>query len=150
MSLSRITSIVLYLVMGVSAVLLIWFYAGPVVTGTEGTSMEEPTITDTILGWSAVLFIIAAAAAIIFSIINIFLNPESAKKTLLGLVVAAVIVLIAWFLASDQVLQITAYDGPDNVPSRLKMAGTGLYTVYILAGIALLAILFSEVSKYFK
>jgi hypothetical protein len=42
------------------------------------------------------------------------------------------------------------YDGKDNVPSTLKFVDTVMFTAYMLAGLAFLAIVFSAVSRLFK
>jgi len=150
MSLSKITSILLFLLMGVSAVLLIIFYTGPNVPGTTGTSMEEPKVTETILNWAYILLIATAAISLVFPVVQIFSNPKNIKKALVSLGVAAVVILVAYMFASDEVLKIHGYDGTDNVPSTLKWVDTGLYALYILAGGAILLILYSEISRAFK
>jgi hypothetical protein len=53
-------------------------------------------------------------------------------------------------MADDTPLQITGYDGADNVPGRLKMAGTILFGTYILFGIVIVSILYTELSRLFK
>ncbi len=52
--------------MGISLVLVAIFFFGGFREGTEGTSLAEPVITNTILRWSYVLFIIAAFFALVF------------------------------------------------------------------------------------
>ena len=143
-------SIILYLLMGISVVLIVLFYFGKVVPGTEGTSMEEPVITGKILIWSAILVIITAGLAVIFPLINLATNLKSAKNGLFVLIGVAVLIFIAYTLASNEVLTIPGYTGTDNAPGILKIAGTGLFTTYILAGLAVLSILYSEIANYIK
>ena len=146
----KIISIILYVLMGVSIVLVALFYFGKVVPGTEGTNMEEPVITGKILVWAAILVIITAGLALIFPIINLVTNIKSAKRGLFILLGVAVLIFIAYTLASNEVLSIPGYNGTDNIPGILKLAGTGLFTTYILAGLAVLSILYSEIANYFK
>ena len=143
-------SIILYVLMGISVVLVALFYFGKLVPGTEGTSMEEPVITGKILIWAVILVIITLGLALIFPIINIFTNPKSAKSGLFILLGVVILVFVAYTLASNEVLKIPGYTGTDNIPGVLKIAGTGLFITYILAGLAVLSILYSEISKYFK
>jgi len=143
-------SIILYVLMGISVVLVALFYFGKLVPGTEGTNMEEPVITGKILIWAAILVVITAGLALIFPIINLVANPKSAKSGLFILLGIAVLIFIAYTLASNEVLKIPGYTGTDNVPGILKIAGTGLFTTYILAGLAVLSILYSEIANYFK
>jgi hypothetical protein len=77
-------------------------------------------------------------------------NPKAAKKTLITIVGVALLIFVAWLWASDAILDMPHYEGKDNVPSILKLAGTGIRTAYILAGLAVLSILYSEIVKYFK
>ena len=86
----------------------------------------------------------------VFPLINLVTNLKSAKRGLLVLLGVAVLIFIAYSLASNEVLEIPGYSGGDNVPKTLKISGTGLFITYILAGLAVLSILYSEISKYFK
>ena len=148
--LSKIVTYFLYFLMLVSVVLVILFYFGKVVPGTEDTNLEEPVITKTILLWAGILVGLTAVLSLAFPIINIVTNPKAAKGTLFTLIGAAVLIFIAWILASDAVLDMPHYEGKDNVPKTLKLAGTGIFTAYVLAGLAILSILYSEIAKYFK
>jgi len=147
---SKIISISFYVIMGVSALLVILFYFGKIVPGTEGTNMEEPVITRTIITWAFILVGIAAILSITFPIINLILNPQNAKKAFVVLVFVAIIIFVAYLLASDEILNIIGYEGKDNVPKTLRYVGTGLFTMYILCCLAILSIIYSEITKFFK
>ncbi len=148
--LAKIVSYILYTLMIVSVVLAVLFYFGKVVPGTEGTNMHEPVVTKTILLWAGILAGLTALLSLVFPIINMVTHPKAIKRTVITLVGVAVLIFVAWILASDVVLDMPHYEGKDNVPKTLKLAGTGLYTTYILAGLAVLSILYSEIVKYFK
>ena len=147
--LSRIITISLYVLMGVSVLLMLIFYFGSDVPGTEATPMREPVVTDTILAWAYVLVGLAILSALIFPAIRMILNPKNAKKALIGIVGIAVIVFIAWQFSSDEVLPLAA-ENPDNVPHVLKFAGTQLGTMYILLVLAILSIFYTEIRNLFK
>lgn len=147
--LSKIITISLYALMGISVVLMLIFYFGAEVPGTENTPMQEPVVTETLLTWSYILVVLAAFAAIIFPLLRMVLNPKNAKKTLFGLVGVAVIVFIAWQFSSDAILPL-ATENKDNVPNVLKMAGAQLGTMYILLGLAVLSIFYTEIRSLFK
>ena len=148
--LAKIVSYALYALMIVSVVLAVLFYFGKVVPGTEGTNMHEPVVTKTILLWAGILAGLTALLSLVFPLIHMVANPKAIKRTVITLVGVAVLIFVAWILASDVVLDMPHYEGKDNVPSTLKLAGTGLFTAYILAGLAVLSILYSEIEKYFK
>jgi len=48
------------------------------------------------------------------------------------------------------VLDLPHYKGKDNVPRTLFWTGTGLIVAYFLVAIAIIAIVYSEISKIFK
>ena len=142
--------IITWVIMGISIVLVLWLYFGPKVPGTEGTPLAEPVATNYALWWSYFLFALTVAITLIFALMNIFTNPGGAKKALFSIVGIGILIVIAYFLASDQILEIPGYEGTGNNPSTLKWVGTGLITMYLLAGIAFLSILYVEISRIFK
>jgi len=137
MKLAKLTSLTLYFLLGISAIYGVLFYANAV--------SEEP-----LLYLAYIFTTLAAIFAIGFPIYQLFMNPKAAINALIGLGVLGVIVLIAYLLASDQVLDLVGYDGPDNIPSTLKAVGTGLITTYILFFLSLLAIVITEIYNAFK
>ncbi len=146
---SKIITISLYVLMGVSVALTLVFYFGSDVPGTEATPMREPVVTDTILTWAFILVGLAVLSALIFPLLRMILNPKNTKKTLIGIVVIAIIVFISWQFSSDDILQL-ATEHPDNVPHVLKLAGTQLGTMYILLSLAILSIFYTEIRGLFK
>jgi hypothetical protein len=146
----KIINYILYALLGVSLTLVLVFYLGNLVPGTEGTSMEEPVITETLLRWAYVMAIGAAIITVGFSIFNMIINPKGLKQGLFVLVGVVILFGAAYLLASDQILSIETYEGTQNEPITLKWTGTGLYAMYILAAGAVLSILYSEIAKYFK
>ena len=137
MKLAKITAWLLYALLGISALIGVLFYANVV--------SEEPLID------TAYVFVgLAALLALVFPIYQLATNPKGALNTLIGLVILGVIVLIAYAMASDQVMNIVGYNGPDNNPGTLKAVGTGLITTYILFLLSLLAIVVTEIYNSIK
>lgn len=147
---SRIIQIILWVLMAVTIVFAVLFYFGNMVEGTEGTRLEEPVVTQTFLSWAYVLLIVAAAITIIFSVVNIIINPKGIKKGIVALVGTVVIIVIAYLMADDTVLNMPYFTGKGNEPTTLKWVDTGLFTAYILIALAFLAIIWSSVSRIFK
>ncbi|MFV0248456.1 MAG: hypothetical protein ACK5H1_05815 [Tenacibaculum sp.] len=54
-----------------------------------------------LVNYSIILFVIAVLAALIASLLGVLKNSEALKKTLLGIVTLAVVLLISYMLASD-------------------------------------------------
>jgi hypothetical protein len=147
---SKILKILTWVLMAVTIVFAVIFYLGNIVPGTEGTRIEEPTITQSFLVWAYILFLLTAGVTLFFSIVNFVVNPKGAKKSLVGLVAAIAIIVISYLLSDDTLLNMPFYDGKDNVPGTLKFVDTTLFTAYILVGIAFLSILWSSISRVFK
>lgn len=142
--------IILWVIMGISILLLLWFYFGPKVPGTEGTSLAEPVATNYALWWAYFLVVLTIVITLIFALVNIFTSPGGLKRSLIALVGIAILIGISYVLASDQPLSMPGYEGTGNNPVTLKWVGTGLIATYILAGLAFLSILYVEISRIFK
>lgn len=127
----------------ISLVLGIMYYTGGEMAG------GEPVYTNHILIWAAILAILAAGMSLLFPLAQIITQPSRGKGTLIGILGLVVVVLIAYGLASPEPLNFTT-PNPNNVPTVLKNSGAGLITMYLLVGIGLVTILFTEISKSFK
>jgi len=137
MKLAKLTSLFLYGLLGISGVLGVLFYTNSI--------NEEPLI------YIAYLFVIIGAIfSIAFPIYQLISNPKGALNTLIGLVILGIIVIIAYSMASDQVMHIIGYEGTDNNPSTLKTVGTGLITTYILFFLSLASIVITEIYNTVK
>ncbi len=142
---SKILRIVLIVLLAISALLTIMFYGG----GEDISG--DPVYTNIFILWAYVLTGISVGLAVIFPVIQMITNPKNAKKGLLGIVALAVFVAIAYGVSSSEALGIT---NPDlmqfDVPSILKYAGTMINSIYILAALAILSMIYTEVAKIFK
>lgn len=146
----KFTLIMSWVLMALTVIFAILFYFGGVVKGTEGTRYEEPTVTNSFILYAYILTAITIALTLFFSIRNLVLNPKGLKMALVALGIGAVLVIIAAFMADDTVLNLPHYKGKDNVPRTLLWTDIGLYVAYFLAALALVAIVYSEIAKYFK
>jgi hypothetical protein len=150
MKFADIAKYILWALMAISLVLVAIFFFGGFVEGTAGTSLAEPRITDTILNWAKVLFVIAAIFSLVFPLIFIFGNLKSAKRLGIVIIIGAVLLFISNRLASDELLNLIQYTGPDNVPGTLKTVGTFIIFMYILGVVAILSILYSAISNLWR
>jgi len=108
--------------------------------------------TDIALRWAYILLAITIIASLLFPVIYLVSNVKALVRVLAVVGGAAALFLLAYFVFSDaNPIKITGYLGTDNSdPGVLRMVGTALYTTYILFGVALLSIVYSEVIKIFK
>ena len=132
---NKLFSIILYALLGLSALLCVLFFAGIV---SEGL----------LIGWCYVLLAIASIVAIAFPIITMAKNPKNAKNALIGVVGLVVIIGIAYvFSGSEEYF----HEGKllANASSS-KQSEAGLITFYILGAGAIGSIIYAEVSKMLK
>lgn len=142
---SKILRIVLIVLIAISALLTILLYAG-------GKDISGgPVYTNIFILWAYALTGIAVGFTVIFPVIQMITNPKNAKKGLLGIAALVVVIAIAYGLSSGEALGVR---NPDlvqyDVPSTLKYAGTMINSIYVLAIIAFVSVMYVEVSKMFK
>jgi hypothetical protein len=132
---SKVLNIVLYVLLGVSALLGVLFYSGSV-------------DSETVMYWCYALFVIGAATAIIFPIISMIKHPKAAKSAFIGVLALVLVFVLAYALAGDEMTEKYAdfISGPD----ASRRVGTGLIAFYILAIGAVGVTVCSGISKLFK
>lgn len=145
--LSRILNFVLIALLAITAVLAGLFYFGGEV---EGAAYDTPIHTDTFLNWGIFLVFATAAVTIVFEIISLILRPKNAVRSLISIVVLAVVIFISYTLGDATPLKLPGYEGTDNVASMLILSDMFLYSTYFLVGILIVAIIYTEVAKIFR
>jgi len=146
----KLTVYLSWVLMALTLVFAVLFYFGKMVPGTEGTRYAEPTITNSFIVFTYVLVGITIALTLFFTIRALILNPKGLRLTLVALGIGVVLVGIAALLADDTVLNLPHYKGKGNVPRTLFWTDIGLYVAYFLAGLAVIAIFYAEISKHFR
>ena len=105
-------------------------------------------LVDVILYFGYGMVIVAAFLAIACPLWIASKNPKSLIQTGIGLGSILVLFLVAWLISSNEVYSSYAEFGVDE--SLSKFIGGMLNLVYILAGLAVFGIIYSEVSKSLK
>jgi hypothetical protein len=106
---------------------------------------------DVALIWGYILLIIASVTALVFPIIYAIVHPVNMIRSLLILAGVAVMIGLSYMLSSGEPLEIIGYTGSDaSDPGVLKLIDTGLIFNYFILGLALLSIVYAEISNYFK
>ncbi|MDX9772306.1 MAG: hypothetical protein RBT02_02670 [Bacteroidales bacterium] len=145
----KLTMYLSWALMAITLVFAMLFYFGGIVQGTEGTRYEEPLITNSFIFYTYILIAITVLLTLFFSVRALILNPKGLKLILVAVGIGAVLMVIAALLADDTVLNLPHYKGKGNVPRTLLWTDIGLYVAYFLVVLAIIAILYSEISKYF-
>ena len=135
-SIANITRWILYLLLVLSVVPGVLFYAG----------MLD---TEIFINWAKILLIVAAAVMVISPIYGFIVNPQNLVKMLISIVGMVVVVGVAYSFAGNE---FTAYrlEELNSTVETSKLVGMGLFTTYIAFGITVVAILYSSVVKLFK
>ena len=119
----------LYAMFAIILIVLCLFFLGGDATGDAviagvDPEMWQPAQTDALLYLMYALFGIAIAATILGAIFQFGAalkdNPANAIKSLLGLVLLVVVLVVAWSMGDGTPMQIQGYSGTDNVPFWLK------------------------------
>ncbi|NMJ88001.1 MAG: hypothetical protein EX285_09245 [Thaumarchaeota archaeon] len=103
---------------------------------------------DIILYVSYLLVFLAALGAIVLPLVNALGNPKTLVKSVSGIVALGVIFLIAWAISGNEVTPLYTKFGITSASSQV--IGGVLITTYILLGISIVSILYSELSKLFR
>jgi hypothetical protein len=93
------------------------------------------------------LMIVAAGVAILFGLLQLFTNLKRNISLLIGIIGFAVLALICYNLASDEVLP--RY-GDDITPSASQLSGMGLMVMYVLVIAAVVLAIIGEITRIFK
>ncbi|WP_258103373.1 hypothetical protein [Marinoscillum sp. MHG1-6] len=91
---------------------------------------------------SYLLIILCTISAVVIPIAQSFGSPETLVKSGIGLAVVVVVFLVGYLIA----------DGTSDVASEAtaKLVGAGIITMYIFLVLALVGIVYTEISKMIK
>jgi hypothetical protein len=152
---NKLIRIILIVLFSVSALIILFYFAGgknTIELAGSGRIETYPKFTNVLIVWAYILTGLAVGLTIIFPVIQMVTNPKNAKKGLMGILALVVILGIAYLFASGEVLGIKNLElaAKYDVPSTLKYAGMMINSIYILAVIAIVSMVYSEVAKVFK
>ena len=152
----RVSYYVLYVLFAAILVVLGIFYFGgdaqgyAVLPGVD-PEMWQPAQTESLLYLMYGLFALAVVAMVAAFILQFGSalkdNPVKALKSLVGVILLVIVMIIAWSMGNGEPMVIPGYSGTENVPFWLKLTDMFLYTIYFLLGATVLAMLFSSVKK---
>ena len=104
-----------------------------------------------VYGLTLVLGIMCVIAAVAFGIVYFLGNIRGNMGMLVGVIGFLVIALVSIYgLAGDEIIDAYTRSGVSLTPEVSRLAGGGIIIVYILTGIAVLSIVWTEVSRIFK
>ena len=100
--------------------------------------------------WGAIiLVVIAILASVLMPLINSLSQPKTLLKSLYGIIFIGVIFLVSYLMSGNEVTpNYISYNV--TTPGLSKLVGAGLTTTIIMAGVAIIGIVFSEINKAIK
>lgn len=114
-----------------------------VVVGVAGISL------DAMLMWAGVMLVLTIAMALIMPLFGVFENPQSAKGSLIGLGLIALLFVVSYLLSTADPITMAGGEVFDS-KGALLYADTALWSTYISFGVAAISIVGSEVYNLFK
>ena len=152
----KVSYYVLYAMFALILIVLgLFFFGGDaqgaaVMAGVD-PEMWQPANTDALLYLMYGLFAVAVIATIVAAIFQFGSalkdNPVSAIKSLIGLILLVLVMVVSWAMGSEETLRMPGYDGTENVPFWLKLTDMFLYSIYFLLGATVVAIILSSIWK---
>jgi hypothetical protein len=94
------------------------------------------------------MVVVAAISAVLFSVLNLVTNPKSLVSAGMSVAGIAVLFLIAYSLSGNEVT--TEYAKFNIDPDTSKFVGGSLIMAYLLLGITVLGLFYTEVVKIVK
>lgn len=151
----KFSSWTLLIIAVVSIVILgVYYFGGRVAPENQLPQLMgevEPTFTSVLLYWMYFLLFLVVAAWLIFSLFGFFVNlknnPKKAVRSLIALAAIAVLLIVTYVIGDGTPLNIVGYEGSDNVPKVLHMTDMWIYSIYVLLGLCILAMIVSPIVK---
>ncbi|WP_417884805.1 hypothetical protein [Zunongwangia sp.] len=109
----------------------------------KASAEVQNSVLDPIMWISYLVLALVVVLVAIFVIAGLFRG--NVKNTIIGIVSFGVVILLSYLLSSGS--EIVLKDGTTLSASADHWVGAGLWSFYILAGLALLAMAFSSVRK---
>jgi len=117
-------------------------------------TLTVPKFTDPLLYWSGFLIVLTIAITLVLTlwgfVKQLIDNPVSALKSLIPLVLFAIIFIVSWFLGSAEKIDIIGYEGTDNVGFWAQFTDMLIYSISVLFVAIALTIVGSGIYKSLK
>lgn len=134
----KIPGISALVLVAVSVILVTLIYVGgngaPI--DFAGESLTVPKFTDALLYWTYALTILAVCITILGALSNYvkeFISaPKSALKSLIPLVLFALVFIVAWNLGTGERMSIIGYEGTENEGFWAQFSDMMIYVIYAL------------------
>ncbi len=137
-------SIIKYALLLLSVVIAVW----GITSYTEGDASTEGGIS-AMISFAGIMLGLTAALVVVMPVISIVQNPASAKRSLIGIALMAIVFFVAYAMAGAEPITLASGKILDN-PTELKFSDFALYSTYITFGALIVAMVGSELYKAIK
>jgi len=152
----RVSGLTVLLLGIVSVILVALIYLGgnadSLVIGED--TLTVPKFTDPLLYWSYLLVVLAIGITISLTIYGfvktLIASPAAALKTLIPLILFAIIFIVSWMLGSAEKISIIGYEGTENEGFWAKFSDMLIYSSYVLFVALLVTIVGASVYRKVK
>lgn len=147
----KISYYVLYAIFAAILVVLGLFYFGGEMETPVVPDMSNPAYTETLMflmyGLLGLTILVTVIAFLVQFGMALKDNPVAAIKSLLGVVLLILVLVVTWSMGDGTPLELVGYDGNENTEFFLKLTDMFLYSLYFLIGAAIVAMLFSYIKR---
>lgn len=151
MKFAKITTIMLWVFLGISVFLVISLLSN-LNENTSDPAMD--TWVNANLYWSYILFFISIGAALVLEAINTAADKKAAKSALIAIVFLGAVVGLSYMFSDSAIPTFYGVEkfveSGDLTPNVSKWIGTGLIATYILSALAIIGIVWSSISSILK
>jgi len=135
-SIAKITKWVLYVLLAIASLSGLLFYLGLL-------------NTELFLNLGKLILILGVVIMVISGLYGIVTNPKNIKLLLISLGIGALVLAVSYFIAGNEytALQLEQMEITEQTS---KLVGMGLNATFIMFGLAILAFLYSAISKVIK
>lgn len=141
----KITSIVMYILIAIDAVLIVLGFAFK-----DDNPLADGSFVDIALIWTIVLAGLGVVCALASEGFNAASDPKLLVSGGIKLVAVLAILGIFWAIGDETPLNLIGYEGDENHGTWLKVADMGLFTVYLALAAGVVSIVVSEIYQLFR
>ncbi|MFT5250962.1 MAG: putative membrane protein [bacterium] len=135
---NKILSIIIAVVALVGAFLFVRIFMEDAEAIETNVDLQNKVISP-IIYYSTFLLIATVVITVVLSLVSLVRNPENLKKTLMGLAVLGVLLIVSYFLSDSEAVINAAggiSEGGEAGSSINKWVGTGIWYSLILGAVA--------------
>ncbi|UMB53412.1 hypothetical protein MKD41_13885 [Lutibacter sp. A64] len=133
---------ILTLIAGLIGLIAFYFFVRIVMVGDETIETDaevQASIVSPFISFANIVLIATAVIAVVFSMLNLVKHPQVLKRTLIGIVALAVILIIAYSVSSDAaVLDVSGRvleDGEAGAVSKWVSTGINFSAILGVVGL---------------